>query len=81
MNNFEAIKNMSVDEFARFLATILGQGEIYGETTCSDYRGRKMISGSDAFNNGIGRWFEKTYKEFLESESPDGVVSAPDIKY
>ena len=81
MNNFEAIKNMSVDEFARFLATIFGQGEMYGETVRSDYRGKITISGDEAFNKGIGRYFEKTYEKFLKSESSDGVVSAPDIKY
>ena len=81
MTNFDAIKNMSVDEFARFLATVFGQGEIYGETVRSDYRGKRTISGDEAFDDGMGWCFEKTYKKFLKSESPDGAVSAPDIKY
>ena len=80
MNNFEAIKNMSVDEFARFLATIFGQGEIYGELYRSDYMGDETISGKRAFND-VGKAFVGKYKKFLEAECKSDSVLVPNIKY
>ena len=80
MNNFEAIKDMSIDEFARFLATIFGQGEIYGELTRSDYMGDKTISGGRAFND-VGKAFFSKYKKFLEAECKSDSVYVPNIKY
>ena len=80
MTNYEAIMKMTPDELALFLGKVFCQGEIYGELTRSDYRGRSLIS-EDRLHKQTVKAHAKDYDKFLKQENEFDTVRVPNIKY